>query len=83
MRKTGDEPEEEGATWLLLYDFKGVKPGIKFWINLNRLAAKGTETSLVQYSALLTHSRRVAKAAKRLAEHYGAKVEVFKGPKEG
>jgi hypothetical protein len=33
---------------------------------------------LIQYSALLTSSRRVALAAKNLAAHYGAKTTMFK-----
>jgi len=73
-----DAPEVEGQEWLLLYDFEGVKPGTKFYTNLARLSALKGKTALIQYSALLTSSRRVALAAKNLAAHYGAKTTVFK-----
>ncbi len=73
-----DRPEVEGQEWLLLYDFKGTKPGTKFYTNLTRLSAHKGKTALIQYSALLTSSRRVALAARKLATHYGAKTTVFK-----
>jgi len=73
-----DAPEVEGQEWLLLYDFEGIKPGTKFYTNLARLSALKGKTALIQYSALLTSSRRVALAAKNLAAHYGAKTTVFK-----
>jgi len=73
-----DAPEVEGQEWLLLYDFEGIKPGTKFYTNLTRLSALKGKTELIQYSALLTSSRRVALAAKNLAAHYGAKTTVFK-----
>jgi len=73
-----DAPEVEGEEWLLLYDFEGIKPGTKFYTNLARLSALKGKTELIQYSALLTSSRRVALAAKNLAAHYGAKTTVFK-----
>ncbi|MDP2900329.1 MAG: hypothetical protein Q8O47_05115 [Candidatus Bathyarchaeota archaeon] len=75
--ETDDELCEAETTWLLLYDFKGTKPSTKFWANLKRLAAKDIGAGLIQYSVLLTRSRRVAKAAKRLAEHYGAETITF------
>jgi hypothetical protein len=37
--------------------------------------------ALIQYSVFQTDRRRVAVAAKRLAEHYGASTEIFKGQK--
>jgi len=73
-----DTPEEDGQEWLLLYDFEGIKPGTKFYTNLARLSALKGKTALIQYSALITSSRRVAMAAKNLAAHYGAKTTVFK-----
>jgi len=76
--ETKGTPEEDGEEWLLLYDFKGTKPGTKFYTNLTRLSALKGKTALIQYSALLTSSRRVALAAKNLAAHYGAKTTVFK-----
>jgi hypothetical protein len=70
--------EEEGHEWLLLYDFKGTKPGTKFYMNLTRLSTHKGKTALLQYSAFLTSSRRVALAAKKLATHYGAETTLFK-----
>jgi hypothetical protein len=76
--ETEDAPEVEGEEWLLLYDFEGVKPRTKFYTNLARLSALKGRTELIQYSALLTNSRRVAQAARSLAAHYGAKTTIFK-----
>ena len=73
-----DVPEAEGQEWLLLYDFEGIKPGTKFYTNLARLSALKGKTALIQYSALLTSSRRVALVTKSLAAHYGARTTVFK-----
>jgi hypothetical protein len=73
-----DTPEVEGEEWLLLYDFEGIKPGTKFYTNLARLSALKDRTELIQYSALLTSSRRVALAARSLAAHYRAKTTMFK-----
>jgi hypothetical protein len=73
-----EDAPEEGQEWLLLYDFEGIKPGTKFYTNLARLSALKGKTALIQYSALLTSSRRVALAAKNLAAHYGAKTTMFK-----
>jgi len=30
------ETDDEKGTWLVLYDFKGIKPSSKFWANLKR-----------------------------------------------
>ena len=76
-----EAPEEPGVEWLLLYDFKEVKPSTKFWTDLKRLEGLGGRSSLIQYSVFQTDRRRVAVAAKKLAEHYGASTEVFKGQK--
>lgn len=73
-----ETPDEDGQEWLLLYDFEGIKPGTKFYTNLRRLSVLRDGTSLIQYRALLTSSRRVALAARNLASHYGAKTRVFK-----
>jgi len=64
--------------WLLLYDFKGIKPGTKFYTNLARLSTHRGKTALIQYSALLTSNRRVTMAARKLATYYGAETTVFK-----
>ena len=70
-------PEEDG-TWLVLYDFKGIKPSTKYWTNLNRLIKFTGGGSLIQYSVFTTTDKRAAAVAKRLAEHYGAETIVYK-----
>lgn len=77
--ETEETPEEEDVEWLLLYDFKDMKPHTNFWTNLSRLAALGGRSRLIQYSAFVTDNRRIVVSAKGLAEHYGASTEVFKG----
>ena len=77
-----DTPEEPGVEWILLYDFEGLKPSTRFWTNLSRLAAQSKGSTLIQRSVFLAKSGRVVAAARRLAEHYGAKVEIFKGRRE-
>jgi len=76
-----EAPEEEDwgdGTWLVMYDFDS-KPNPRFWLNLRRLVRLLGEGSLVQYSVFMTGSRRGAIVAERLARHYGARVDVFKG----
>ena len=68
---------EEG-TWLVLYDFKGIKPSTKFWTNLHRLIKISGEGSLIQHSVFTTKDKRAATVAKKLAEHYGAEIIVYK-----
>lgn len=74
----GDE-EGTGGTWLVLYDFRGVKPNPKFWRNLKRLISLLDEGSMIQYSVFKTGRRRGAMAAVKIARHYGAEVRMFKG----
>ena len=71
--------DESDGTWIVLYDFKGIKPSSKFWDNINRLIDIAWNGSLIQYSAFMTDNRRAASTMVRLARHYGGKVEVFKG----
>ncbi|EMR73347.1 hypothetical protein MCGE09_00464 [Thaumarchaeota archaeon SCGC AB-539-E09] len=73
--------EEDGfdRTWIVLYDFKGIKPNPKFWVNLRRLKGLSGSGSLVQYSVFMTRSRRGAAVAVMLARHYGGEVMVFRG----
>ncbi len=65
-------------TWLVLYDFKGIKPSTKYWTNLRRLIKIAGGGSLVQYSVFTTKEKRAAAVAKRLAMHYGAETIVYK-----
>ena len=73
------EPEDRDATWLVVYDFEGSKPSVKFWVNLGRLASLSGGSRLIQRSVFLTRSRRVALALRMLVKHYGGVVEVFRG----
>jgi hypothetical protein len=75
-----ETPEKPGFEWLILYDFKGIKPSTKFWTNLKRLSRLG-DSSLIQYSVFKTNQRRIAVTAKRLAEHYNGLTIIFKGNK--
>ena len=75
--ETKNIPEEEG-TWLVLYDFKGIKPSTKYWTNLKRLIKITGGGSLVQYSVFTSKDKRAAAVAKRLAEHYGAETIVYR-----
>jgi len=74
-----DQYEEIKGTWLVIYDFKGVKPSPRFWGNLKRLMGLIEDGSMVQYSVFRTRSRRGAVVAVMLAEHYGAQVLTFRG----
>ena len=68
----------EDGTWLVLYDFKGIKPTTRYWTNLNRLIKIAGGGSLVQYSVFTPKDRRVAVVANKLAMHYGAETIVYK-----
>ena len=79
LLEKAEQYEEIKGTWLVIYDFKGVKPSPKFWVNLKRLMRLLGEGSMVQYSVFKTRSRRGVVAAAMLAEHYRAQVITFKG----
>jgi len=70
--------EEEGGTWLVLYDFKGVKANSKFWSNMKRVEDLVDGGSLIQYSAFTTASKRGAITVLRLAEHYGGETILYR-----
>ena len=69
--------DEEG-TWIIVYDFKDLKPSPRFWVNLQRLKEL-TSCRSVQYSVVVAKKWEAAAAVARLASHYGADVVVFKG----
>ena len=74
------EKEEPGEdTWLIIYDFPGMKPTGKFYDNLNRIKSLATDGQLVQYSVYMTHDQRAAKAMRDLVKHYGGIVMLFRG----
>ena len=70
--------EEERGTWLVLYDFKGVKADGKFWTNMKRVGNLVEGGSLVQYSVFTTASKRGAITVSRLAEHYGGETILYR-----
>lgn len=70
--------EEEGGTWLVLYDFKGVKADGKFWTNMKRVGNLVDGGSLIQYSVFTTASKRGAITVLRLVEHYGGEAILYR-----
>jgi hypothetical protein len=72
-----EEPGED--TWLIIYDFPGMKPTSKFYDNLNRIKALAEDGQLVQYSVFMTRDQRAAKAMRDLVKHYDGQVMMFKG----
>ncbi len=72
------ETDDETGSWLVLYDFIGIKPSSKFWINLKRIQAIVGVGTLIQYSAFKTDSKRGAITTVKLAKHYGARLKMFK-----
>lgn len=79
LLEKAEQYEEIKGIWLVIYDFKGVKPSPRFWGNLKRLMRLIGDGSMVQYSVFRTGSRRGAVVALMLAEHYGAQVLTFLG----
>ncbi len=81
-KKIFDEYKEEEPgddTWLIIYDFPGMKPTSKFYDNLNRIKALAEDGQLVQYSVFMTRDQRAAKAMRDLVKHYEGQVMMFKG----
>ncbi len=73
-----EDYEEERGTWLVLYDFKGVKANSKFWMNMKRVGDLVDVGSLIQYSVFTTASKRGAITVLRLAEHYGGETILYR-----
>ena len=71
------EPGED--TWLIIYDFTGMKPTGKFYDNLNRIKTLAEDGQMVQYSVYMTRDQRGAKAMRDLVKHYDGQVMMFKG----
>lgn len=76
--QTEDIQEASHEDYLILYDFKEKKPNPKFWRNIKRLISISPQTTLIQYSALQTRSRRIASATKALVTHYGGEAGVYR-----
>jgi hypothetical protein len=66
-------------TWLVVYDFQGIKPTTKFYDNISRIMNLTEDSQLVQYSVFMTRDQRAAKAVKDLVQHYNGQVSMFKG----
>ena len=73
-----EDYEEEEGTWLVLYDFRGVKANSKFWSNMKRVEDLVDGGSLIQYSVFTTASKRGAITVLRLAEHYGGETILYR-----
>ena len=73
------EQEPGENTWLILYDFPGIKPTSKFYDNVNRIKSLAGDGQLVQYSVFMTRDQRAAKATRDLVKHYGGQVMMFVG----
>jgi len=73
-----EDYEEVRGTWLVLYDFKGVKANSKFWSNMKRVGDLVDGGSLIQYSVFTTASKRGAITVLRLAEHYGGETVLYR-----
>ena len=73
-----EDIEEETGTWLVLYDFKGLKPNSKFWDNLHRIKNLAGSGSLIQYSVFQSNSKRGAVSALKIARHYGAESIMYR-----
>lgn len=74
----GEASSEEEGTWVVVYDFRDLKPSPRFWVNLRRLKELAGCRS-IQYSVVVAGNRGAAAAVARLASHYGADVAVFRG----
>ncbi len=72
-----EEPGED--TWLIIYDFPGIKPTTKFYDNLNRIKTLAIDGQLVQYSVFMTRDQRAAKTTRDLVKHYDGQVMMFRG----
>jgi len=81
MGKRGPKPlierlmssgEEDNSEYIVIYDISP-RPTKSFYRNLYRL-----EVEMLQKSVILVRSRNKALALKRLIQHYGGDVRVFK-----
>ncbi len=77
-KQVKEDYEEEGGTWLVLYDFKGTKANSKFWTNMKRVENLVDGGSLIQYSAFTTASRRGAITVSKLVKHYGGEALLYR-----
>jgi hypothetical protein len=71
------EPGTE--TWLILYDFPGIKPTGKFYNNLNRIKTLTQDGQLIQNSVYMTRDQRAAQTIRDLVKHYDGQAMLFAG----
>ena len=72
-----DDEADEGGSWIIVYDFKGVKPNPNFWANLKRIS-DSRRGGLIQYSVYGARSRSEAQAVIGLVRHYGGEARAFR-----
>ncbi len=69
--------DQEVGSWLVLYEFKGVKPNTKFWSNLTRVIAfTGGDADM--RGVFRSNSKRGALTAIKIVKHYGGEYSLFK-----
>jgi hypothetical protein len=69
--------DDEGGSWIIVYDFKGAKPNPNFWANLKRISdSRGG--GLIQYSVYSAGSHGEAQAICGLVCHYGGEARAFR-----
>lgn len=69
--------DQEVGSWLVLYSFKGIKAGTKYWKNLARvidLAGGDAEMRGV----FKTNSKRGALTVIKIVEHYSGESSLYK-----
>jgi len=77
LQEDMEEIEDEQETFLIIYDFIGLKPSKRFWENLSRISMESALSGLIQYSVYLACSLREAILVARLAESYDADSMIF------
>ena len=70
------DPDDQ-SDWIIVYDFIKKKPNPRCWRKLQKMKSRFS-LRRIQYSVLFTTQRHEALAAVRLAERYGAEVELFR-----
>lgn len=69
--------DQEVGSWLVLYKFKSIKAGTKFWKNMARVIdLSGGDSDL--RGVFRTNSKRGALTAIKIVKHYGGEASLFK-----
>jgi hypothetical protein len=72
-----DDEADEGGSWIIVYDFKGVKPNPNFWAKLKRISGS-RGGGLIQYSVYRARRHSEARAISGLVRHYGGEAKEFR-----